>query len=277
MNRDSVQWPPNCLNSEDREKVEAKASGLPIVLIVEDNEDMRAYIREILEDAYRILEASDGVKGFESAAEAIPDLVISDVMMPRMGGYRLCEKLKHDERTSHIPVILLTAKSSDESKIEGLGLGADDYLIKPFDSTELRVRVKNLIAQRKKLRERFARQMVLHQHDMNVPAPDEAFIARSIELIESRMEDAGLSVELLGSEMGFSRSQFYRKVLALTGKTPSQFISVIRLKFAARLLKTDDITVSEIAFRVGFSSPSYFHKCFRDQYGMTPTEYAAQQ
>ena len=248
---------------------------VPMLLVVEDNADMRAYILEILTQGYQLFEASDGKQGLDRAVALIPDLIISDVMMPRMNGYKLCEILKRDERTSHIPVILLTAKSSDESKIQGLSLGADDYLSKPFNSTELRVRVKNLIGQRQKLRERFTRQMVLQQHDLHVPAPGEAFVARSIALIESHMEDTDLSVDWLGREMGYSRAQFYRKVTSVTGQTPSQFISVIRLKFAAGLLKRGECTVSEIAYRAGFSSPSYFHKCFKELYGMTPTEYAS--
>ncbi|MCK5146260.1 response regulator [bacterium] len=266
--------PPSGGTKEGVETAQSEDENIPILLIVEDSADMRTYIREILEDDFRITETADGIEGFNAAVDLIPDLIISDIMMPKMDGYKLCEKLKSDERTSHIPVILLTAKSSGESKIEGLTLGADDYLVKPFNSTELQVRVRNLIEQRRKLRERFARQMVLHQHDMDVPAPDEAFIARIIELLESRMEDANLSVEWFSNEMGFSRSQFYRKMLAVTGKTPSQFITVIRLKRAADLLKQGQCTVSEIAYQTGFSSPSYFHKCFRDHYGMTPTKYA---
>ncbi|MCK5148959.1 response regulator [bacterium] len=249
---------------------------LPILLIVEDNSDMRVYIREVLTGSYRIQEAADGEAGFARAAELIPDLIISDVMMPKMDGYVLCEKLKTDQRTSHIPVVLLTAKSGKESKMEGLEQGADDYLVKPFESDELKIRVKNLIDQRIRLHERFTRELLLEQHGLEITSADQVFVSRAVALIESHIENSELSVTWFSREMGLSRSQLHRKMQAVVNQSPSQFISTIRLKRAALLLRQKAGTVSEIAYRVGFNNPPYFHRCFREQYGVTPAEYVRQ-
>lgn len=247
----------------------------PQILIVEDNDDMRAYIRRQLQADFRIAEAADGAAGFDEAAEVMPALIISDVMMPKMDGYQLCEKLKSDERTSHIPVILLTAKSSGDSKVEGLQLGADDYLIKPFNSRELLVRVKNLIEQRQKLRARFAKEIPLGPKDITVTSADEEFLQRAIAIIETNMENAHFTVEQFAAEMAFSRHHLNRKLKGLTDLSSQDFIRTIRLKRAGSLLKQQFGTVSEIAYTVGFSSPSYFTRCFREQFGMLPSEYAA--
>lgn len=249
-------------------------SELPILLIVEDNTDMRRYIREVLSEGYRIEEAADGEAGLARAAELIPDLIISDVMMPKLDGYQLCEKLKTDERTSHIPVVLLTAKSDKESKMEGLEQGADDYLVKPFESDELRVRVKNLIEQRQRLRQRFASEITIPFKEITATSSDEKFLERAVSIIKSRLDDANMSIEWFCHEMGFSRSQMHRKFQALTNQSVSEFIRSVRLIHAVYLLERNkSATVSEIAYQTGFSSPDYFRSCFKKQFGCPPSSY----
>jgi signal transduction histidine kinase/ligand-binding sensor domain-containing protein/DNA-binding response OmpR family regulator len=245
------------------------------ILIVEDNSDMRAYIRDILEQSYKVVEAADGQIGFEKAAEVIPDVIISDVMMPEMDGFQFCEKIKTDERTSHIPVILLTAKSSGESKVEGLETGADDYLIKPFDASELRVRVKNLIEQRRKLRERFRQEITLEPHKIAITSADANFLQRVMDAVEKHIESE-FGVTELSNEVGMSRSQLHRKLRALTDQSPVGFIRTVRLKRAAALLEHHSGNISEVAYQVGFNNPAYFAECFRKLFGISPKEYASQ-
>ncbi len=248
---------------------------LPIVLIVEDNQDVRTYIRDFLESDYRVKEARDGVDGFEKATNTIPDLIISDVMMPNMDGFELCEKLKTDECTSHIPVILLTARASEKSKLEGLETGADDYIIKPFSTRELHVRVKNLIEQRRKLRERFSHESALKPKDIAITSADERFLQRVMDTIEAQIGNPDFGVYDFGRKVGLSHSQLHRKIRALTDRSPIEFIRTLRLKRAADLLKQHFGNVAEIAYEVGFNNPSYFAECFRKLFGKSPSEYAA--
>ena len=246
-----------------------------IALIVEDNPDMRSYIRELLVQSYKVMEAADGQDGFEKATEIMPDIIISDVMMPEMDGFQFCEKIKTDERTSHIPVILLTAKSSGESKVEGLETGADDYLIKPFDSSELKVRVKNLIEQRRKLRERFRREITLEPQNIAITSVDAKFLQRVIDAVEKHIESE-FGVAELSNEVGMSRSQLHRKLRALTDRSPLEFIRTIKLKRAAALLEHHAGNISEVAYQVGFNNPAYFAECFRKLFGVSPKEYTSQ-
>jgi DNA-binding response OmpR family regulator len=244
-----------------------------IILVVEDHRDVRTYIHEHLAPSYQVLEAANGVKGIEKAREYIPDLIISDIMMPKMDGYELCRILKNDERTCHIPVILLTAKASSESKLQGLETGADDYLIKPFDSKELLARVKNLIALRQKLRERFSHEMVLKPGDIAITPTDEGFLLKMKSVAEQHLGDEEFSIETLRSEVGMSRTQLHRKLRALINQSPSQFVRSMRLQRAVELLKQKAGTVAEIAYMVGFGSQAYFTKCFHEQFGCSPKEY----
>jgi signal transduction histidine kinase/ligand-binding sensor domain-containing protein/DNA-binding response OmpR family regulator len=248
---------------------------LPVILIVEDIEDVRNYIRGFMESHYRISEAQDGEDGFEKAIEMIPDLIISDVMMPKMDGFQLCEKLKTDERTSHVPVILLTARASEASKLEGLETGADEYIIKPFSAKELTIRVKNLIEQRRKLRERFTQDITLSPKDIAVTSADERFLKRAMGIIEKYMSEPGFGVDVFGKEIGLSHSQLHRKIRALTNLSPVEFIRTLRLKRAASLLEQEYGNVAEIAYEVGFNNPSYFAECFRKLFGKSPSEYTA--
>jgi signal transduction histidine kinase/DNA-binding response OmpR family regulator len=249
----------------------------PIVLIVEDNTDMRRYLKDSLENKYRILEAAEGESGHKIATDKIPDLIISDVMMPKMDGFEFCRNVKTDERISHIPVILLTARAAKDDKIEGLETGADDYISKPFNADVLKARVKNLIEQRRKLRDRFTHEVLIHPQNIAVSSMDEKFIKRSINIIENEMSNHDFTVEKFCREFGMSRSQMHRKIHALTNQSVSQFIRVIRLQRAIQLLEKKAGTVAEISYIVGFNSPIYFNKCFKHHFHMSPMEYISRQ
>jgi signal transduction histidine kinase/ligand-binding sensor domain-containing protein/DNA-binding response OmpR family regulator len=266
---------PNSLVSEVMEEA---SPAVPLVLIVEDNADLRQFIRLSLREnlVCRVLEAANGQEGYRLAQEHLPDLVVSDVMMPQMDGIELCRRLKTDEKTSHIPVILLTAKASGDSKVAGLQTGADDYLTKPFGVRELVARIDNLIEGRRQLKERYRRQVVLQPKDVAITSTDEQFLNRVMTTIEHFMDDVAFSVDVLGNEIGMSRMQLYRKLQALTGQSPSDFIRTMRLQRAAQLLVKNSGSIAQIADQVGFSSHSYFSKCFLEQYGKSPSEYMAE-
>ena len=267
----------NSLKSADdlcQDEFEAK-NDKPFLLIVDDNTDLRTYIRGYLDTLYNISEARDGEEGFKKATEKLPDLIISDVMMPKMDGNELCEKLKTDERTSHIPVILLTARASIESKIEGLETGADDFITKPFDHQELLTRIKNLILQRNKLKEKFRKEIEFNQlsKDRTILSMDQQFIRKAKSLIEKNISEPEFSIENFAREMALSRVQLHRKLRALVGQSSTKFIRTIKLNRAAELLKNKSGTVSEIAYDVGFNTLPYFTKCFREQFGVNPSKF----
>ncbi|MFQ6608981.1 MAG: ATP-binding protein [Fidelibacterota bacterium] len=243
------------------------------ILIIDDNADMRKYMGSHLETNYRIIEAENGQEGLKKAIKKIPDLIISDVMMPKMDGFALCEKVKTDERSSHIPVILLTAKADSESKLGGLETGADDYLTKPFDPKELQVRIKNLIQQRRRLRQKFMLEASIKPHDLAITSTDEKFLQRAVDLIEEHMSDGKYSIDLFSQEIGMSRMQLHRKLKALTGTSTSGFIRTLRMKHAALLLQQGFGNVAQVAFEVGFNNPSYFSVCFKKQLGKSPTDF----
>jgi len=245
----------------------------PVVLVVEDHEEIREFIEENIRDCYKVVQAENGKTGLKTATEQVPDLIVSDVLMPEMDGFEMCKKIKTDERTSHIPVILLTAKSADKDKLQGLETGADAYLTKPFNMKELRIRIKNLIEQRKKLRERFKQNLNLEPKEIAVTSADEKFINRAMEIIEKHMGDSEFEVRQFQEEMFMSRMQLFRKIKALTNQTPGEFIRTIRLKRAAQLMDQNFGNIAQITFEVGFNNPSYFAKCFKDLYGKLPSEY----
>jgi signal transduction histidine kinase/AraC-like DNA-binding protein len=244
-----------------------------IVLVVEDNADMRSYIRETLHPTYKVVEAFDGAEGVECAREIIPDLIISDIMMPQKDGYQLCSEIKQDESTSHIPVILLTAKAERKDKLAGLQLGADDYLIKPFDSQELQIRVKNLIEIRLKLQALFKDGNVNPRVEKLLSPVDQRFMERVMEIISNNLADEQFDVRQFSHDIGMSGTQLRRKMNALTGQSPNQFIRSQRLKEAAHLIREEQQTVSEAAYQSGFNSLSYFSKCFQEEFGKLPSEY----
>jgi signal transduction histidine kinase/DNA-binding response OmpR family regulator/ligand-binding sensor domain-containing protein len=257
------------LTEQEAEPVQANGQK-SIVLVIEDNADVRAYIKDFLVPTYQVAEARDGIEGIERAQETIPDLVISDVMMPKKDGYEVCKTLKLDEKTSHIPIILLTAKAASENKIEGLETGADDYLIKPFEPKELLARVKNLIELRRRLRERFSTVVPLKPGEIAVSSIDDLFLKKVAAIVEQRIGDENFSVEELGQEVGMSRSQLHRKLTALTNQSPSDFIRYMRLHRAMALLKGNAGTVAEVAYSVGFGDPSHFSRKFHEAFGITP-------
>lgn len=243
------------------------------ILVVEDNYDMREYIKESLSDVYLVVEAVNGEQGVRIAENIIPDLIISDLMMPKMDGNALTKLLKNDEKTSHIPIIMLTAKSSQENKIEGLQIGADDYLTKPFDLKELRVRVENLINIRRKLQEKFSKgEFLAISKDKKLKSIDEKFLAKVLEVIERHISEEDFSIEECSSEVGLSRTHFHKKLKALVGKSPSQYVRTVRLYRAKQLLEGAVGNISDIAYSVGFSSLSYFSRCFKEEFGHTPTD-----
>ena len=257
----------------DKEKSsDASVAGRPLCLVVEDNLELQGYIREQLEGKFRVLLAPNGRAGLEAAIQHIPDLIISDVMMPEMDGNQLCAALKTDERTSHIPVVLLTARAGRESKIEGLETGADDYLTKPFDSRELLVRAQNLVRQRETLRKQFSRTVVLQPKEIALTGADERFLQRIQESLDENLGNDQFSVEELASAVGMSRSQLHRKLTALIDQPPVEFIRNFRLRRAKEMLEAGVGNVSEIGYAVGFSSPAYFSKVFRDAFGVAPSE-----
>jgi signal transduction histidine kinase/DNA-binding response OmpR family regulator/ligand-binding sensor domain-containing protein len=248
------------------------ADGKPIVLVVEDNVDLRDYIREFLEADYAVHEAGNGKEGLDKALELVPDLVISDVMMPEMDGMELCQALKQDVLTSHVPVILLTARAGMDSKIEGLETGADDYVTKPFESKELLARVRNLIEQRRQLRAKFSAGLVLKPGEVAVTSVDDALLKKVMEIVERNMENEEFAVDDLAREACLSRTHLNRKLRGLTNLSPAEFIRYIRLQRARELLEKNVGPVAEIAFRVGFTSPAYFSACFHERFGYPPSE-----
>jgi len=251
-------------------------SDKPVLLIVEDNADLRTYLSSNLVDHYQVLEAKDGRDGLSKALECIPDLVISDLMMPGMDGMEMCNKLKSDTRTSHIPLIMLTAKADRDSKIGGLEKGADDYLLKPFDPEELQIRVRNLVEQRRRLREKYREEFLVDTHDLQIAAPEDAFLSRVVDCVNKHLPDLEFNVDRLGREIGLSRTQTYRKILAVTGQTPRELIKNTRLKLAARMFREGHNNVSRVMYAVGFNSSAYFAQNFRTLFGMNPSQYIKQ-
>lgn len=256
---------------------EAESKELPIVLVIEDNEDLNQYLCKTISKFYNVVSAKDGKEGLHKAFKTIPDLVVSDVMMPEMDGYEFCQTLKNDNRTSHIPVILLTAKSDDSSHIEGIKLGADVYLGKPFKPALLLSHIKNIISSRKKLKELFTQKMSLGPSEVEVSSFDEEFIKNAIRYVEENIEKDEFLIDELATKLNMSRSTFYRKLKALTGMSGSDFIRLIKLKRSAQLLKTGEYTVSMAAYSSGFNDLKNFRKTFQKQFGVTPSEYMKQK
>jgi len=246
----------------------------PLLLIVEDNEDLRLILKKSFSSDYKIELAEDGIEGLEIALETMPDIIVSDILMPRMDGLKLCEKLKNDINTSHIPLILLTAKASVEQQLEGLNTNADDYIIKPFNLSVLDARIKNLLRERKYLKERFKNTIEIDTKQLELSSIDQRFIDKAIIVIEKNLSDAEFSVDDFARALGMSRSSMYRKILAITGQSAKEFIRDFRIKKAAKLLKNGEFNVSEVAFEVGFISRSYFTKCFTEYFKMLPSKYA---
>lgn len=247
------------------------------VLIIEDNHDLRFYLKDNLRHRYHVLEASNGKEGYQKVFSVFPDIVITDIVLPEMDGIEICRKIKTDRRTSHIPVILLTAQTAADQKIIGFEAGADEYITKPFTFEILESRIRNLIRQREALRKSFQKQIEVEPSAVEVVSLDKKFIQKAVEIVEKNIDNSNFSVEELSHELNMSRVNLYKKLLSLTGKTPIEFIRIIRLKRAAQLLRGSQLTIAEIAYKVGFNNPKYFTKYFKEEFGMLPSAYAQQQ
>jgi signal transduction histidine kinase/ligand-binding sensor domain-containing protein/DNA-binding response OmpR family regulator len=265
-------------SAEDNEEghIETGTNGKDVILIVEDNPDVRRYIRGPLQAEYTVMEAADGEEGIEKAREIIPDLIISDVMMPVKDGFQLCHILKKDVKTSHIPIILLTAKASEASMMQGLETGVDDYITKPFNIKILLVRIKNLIDLRRRLQETIQREMLMQPIEIAVSSIDREFMKELKQAIEKNLGDMDFGVDELANSLYMSRTHLNRKVKALTGESTNRFIQSYRLKRAAQLLKDKFGNVTEVAFHVGFSSSNYFTRCFKEKFHQLPHNYAGE-
>ena len=255
-----------------QEQPEEASSQKPLLLLVEDHADVRKYIHSILNSEYTIIHAENGKTGQEKAFETIPDLIVSDVMMPVMNGFDLCQSLKSDIRTSHIPFVLLTAKSSAESRIQGLETQADCYLEKPFNPKELQLQIRNLTALHHNLKAKYQKANLLIPAGVNLNSAENRFIEKLTKIMEEQYANSDFNVQEFSREIGLSRSQLHRKLIAITGESPSQFIRSYRLKIAEKMLIAKTGTVSEIAYNVGFNSVSYFNRCFSEKFGKKPSD-----
>ena len=276
------QWVEDSAPSErddTKEHPEENAAPAPLpgprrtLLLAEDNAEVRRYVKARLEPYYEVLEAGDGVEAFNLIAEALPDLVISDIMMPKKDGLQLCAEIKQDLRTGHIPVIIITAKSMVMHIKEGFQHGADDYMVKPFNMDILLYRIRNLLASRERLKELYGKKFSLASLGIDMNSADDRFMQKLFAIIEQHLSNPDLSVEVLCREIGMGRANFYRKLKAVAGLSPMDLIRDKRLEIAAKMLRETRLTVSEIATRVGFNSQAYFATCFKAMFGMSPTEY----
>ena len=261
----------NAQVAEEEEPEKDYDSSKPSVLVIDDNADIRSYVYSLLHTDYTVIEAADGSDGIRKAMKYVPDLIISDVMMPGIDGIECCRRLKSELQTCHIPVILLTACSLDEQRIQGYDGGADSYISKPFSSQLLLARVRNLIDSHRRLKQFFGDGQTLVKED--VCDMDKNFVEKFKSLLDAKLGDSNLNVEDLGKDMGLSRVQLYRKIKSLTNYSPNELLRIARLKKAASLLASSDMTVAEIGYEVGFSSPSYFTKCYKEQFGESPTDF----
>ncbi len=262
------------VQKQEQEREPMPESGdRPVILIVDDNKDFRIFMRDCLEVDYHVEEAANGDKAWSVIPTLQPDIIVSDVMMPGMDGNELCRLVKSDIRTSHIPLILLTARSNKEQKVEGLECGADDYITKPFDFDILALRLRRLLRQRRQRHEGFTPLMEINPSEITITSLDEKLINKAIKYVEDNIGRPKLSVEELSAELGISRVNLYKKMVSITGKTPIEFIRVVKLKRAAQFLRESQLNISEIAYMTGFSNPKFFRKYFRDEFGVLPSEY----
>ena len=269
------------IGEESEESMDAKGT----MLLVEDNSELRLFLRSIFASEYRIVEAVDGMQGWSKALKFLPDIIISDVMMPGKDGITMTRELRADMTTSHIPIVLLTAKTSIESKLEGLEYGADDYITKPFSATYLKARVKNLLTQRRKLQGIYRDNLMtgnvtadsteetVEEQGPEMSPNDRKFMDKLVELMEKNMDNGELVVDDLVQELAVSRSVFFKKLKTLTGLAPIEFIKEMRIKRAVQFIETGEYSMTQISYMVGINDPRYFSKCFKQKMGMTPTEY----
>ena len=245
----------------------------PLLLLVDDSKEIRDYVASIFETTYTILTATNGKEGFEAAQKYVPDIIISDVMMPVADGFELTKNCKEDALTSHIPILLLTAKNEITDQLEGLGIGADAYLTKPFSSKLLKARVTNLLENRRILQERFSQDVILTPKQIAITSTDEVFLERLQKVLDEQLTNSAFSASVFCEAMAVSRMQLHRKLKALTGYSTTEFIRNQRLKLAKQLIEHDKISISEVGYSVGFNDPSYFSKCFKQEFGHSPSDY----
>ena len=278
-----VEEATQCSASEEIPSLEAEElleeevpAGPPRLLVVEDNDEVRQYLQQLFEPDYEVLTAEDGIDGWEKALSELPDLIVSDVMMPRSDGLELCKRLKQHPKTAHIPVLLLTARTAEMHELEGLGMGADDYVSKPFNPTLLQAKTLSLVRNRRKLHEFYQRQILLEPTEVVIADADKQFLENAMNAVEKHLSNPEFSVQVLAREVGMSLSVFYRRIKSITGQTVVEFIRDVRMKRAAQLLASTPMRVSEVAFQVGIEDPRYFRKTFQKIYNVTPSDYAKQ-
>lgn len=273
----TLQLPPLLPSVAEDEATEASAARKWTILIVDDNKDFCEFMSDSLNSEYTTIVAYNGQEALNLLSQCDVDIVVSDVMMPVMSGTELCKQIKTNLMWSHIPVVLLTAKTADEHKIEGYELGADDYITKPFNFEILKIRIRKLIERTEKQHQDFSRKMDIAPSEITITSLDEKFISNAIKIVEEHIGDSEFSVEELGAKLGVSRSQLYKKLMSITGKGPVEFIRILRLKRGMQLLKKSQMQIAEIAYTVGFNSPKRFSKYFRNEFGLSPSDYLQQQ
>jgi DNA-binding response OmpR family regulator/anti-sigma regulatory factor (Ser/Thr protein kinase) len=245
----------------------------PVLLLIEDNEDFRFYLKDNLSAHFHIIDAPNGRVGWNILQQTIPNLIVSDVNMPEMDGLDLCRRIRQQQRTAHLPVILLTARASEEDQLEALDNGATDYITKPFNYEVLLSRIRNIIAQQVSLKKTFQQHIDAHPEEIAISSQDEQFLQHALQIVEKNISNPDFSVEELSRELHMSRVSAYKKLLSITGKTPIEFIRSIRLKRSAQLLGKSQLTIAEVAYEVGFNNPKYFAKYFKLEYGVLPSAY----
>jgi len=250
----------------------------PLILVVEDNDELRHFLKNSLKNHYRVAEADNGLKGWHKVESLLPDFIIADLRMPEMDGMELTIKVREDKRTSHIPIILLTAVTDMESKVAGMKAGADDYITKPFNSAFLHARIENLMNQRKQLQQYFRSQITSAKSDFSLPpleisSHEDLFMQNLIKIMDENLENFDLNIDLLAKELNMSRTVFFNKLKSLTGYSPVEFVREVRFERAAEYMRDTQLTVSEISYRVGIEDPRYFSRCFKQKFGATPSEY----
>ncbi len=270
----NVEMLPTVLKEESAQKETFfHESELPILLIVEDNDDVRLVLGNTFKKEYQVIQASNGEQGILKALELVPDIIISDLMMPIKDGIELTKTLKEDERTSHIPIILLTAKAGDENELIGIDVGADDYITKPFNQKILKSKTASLINLRKKLQSRYSQEVILKPKDIAITTVDERFLEKVQQVLDKKLTESSFTIEDFSKDVHMSRMQLHRKLKALTGLSASEFLRSQRLKLAVQILLQSDINISEVGYSVGFNDHAYFSKCFKETYNCTPTEF----
>jgi len=265
------------VGNEDEVASQSKTNKKQTILLVEDNDDFRFYLKDNLKETYHIIEAVNGKEGWQKALALHPDIMVSDISMPEMNGKDLCRKIKNDSRTSHIPIILLTALIGEEEELKGLEIGANDYMTKPFNFEILISKIKNLLRLQATFKKTYTRQLDFQSTEAAIPSGDEKFVKDIIEYINENMQDPVLSVNELSRHMGMNRNTLYKKLLMITGKSPVEYIRSIRLKKAAHLLEHSQMNIAEVSYEVGFNTPQYFAKSFREEFNMLPSEFVLQK